>query len=222
MTPVNSAAKMVSHLRRWLTGEEVTTESSCSVENVSGRCGTCTCNLVASSQLHYRGRSYSDCCTTLCHREHLDVDARERSYSVSSRRMTSEGWRKLRLRTHHTSSGSTWSSSQQSDVRAILEEDRELCHCCEPVCCCERCFVYVDDRPPLLPPPYSELLIGHCADVMTKSVDNEPSVTVNAADVTDQVTVVSEAGENRTSLPTETCLPDIGQLSDTVSAVFLI
>ena len=219
MTPVNSAAKIVGHLRRWLTGEEVTTDSSCSAENVSGRCGTCTCNLVPSSELHYRGRSYSDCCTALCRNRHLDADgARERSYSVTSRRMTSQVWRRLGPHTHHMSSGSAWCSDRKSDVRAILEEDGEPCRCCEPVCCCERCFVYVDDRPPLLPPPYSELmLIGHCPDVATKLIDNEPSVTSNTADVTDQVTGVSEACENHILLPTDNCRPDTGQ---TVSALF--
>jgi len=212
MTPVNSAAKMVGHLRRWLTGEELAADSSCSMENVSGRCRTCTCNLIASSQLQYRGRSYSDCCTVSCRSGHLDPDARERSCSMSSRRTTSQGWRRLGLHTYHTSSRSAWSSDRQS---AVLEEDRELCRCCEPVCCCERCFVYVDDHPPLLPPPYSELMFGP-----PKPINNEPSVTVNTADVTDHVSVVAEAGGNRTSVSTETCPSATGQLSHTVSAVF--
>jgi len=219
MTSVNSAAKMVGHLRRWLTGEEVTADSPC-VENVSARCSTCTCNSVASSQFVYRGRSYSDCCSTSCQSGYQDQEARERSCSVSSRWTTSQDWRKLGLHTYHTSSRSAWSSDRQSSVHALLEEDRELCRCCEPVCCCERCFVYVNDHPPLLPPPYGELLLGGGTDVAAKLINSEPSVTADTADVTDQVTIVAAADDSRTSLSTKPVPSATGQLDDTVSALF--
>ena len=214
MTPVNSAAKMVGHLRRWLTGDEVTADGSCSAENVSGRCGTCTCNLVGGVPLQYRGRSYSDCCAVPCRGGHLDAESRDRSCSVSGRRMSlSRGWRRLGLNTYHTSSGSVWSSDRSSDVQAVLEEDHELCRCCEPVCCCERCFVYVDDRLPLLPPPYSELTVEHCTDVAAKVID-KPSVTVNTADVT------VDADDNHPSLSADICPSAAARLDNMVNAVF--
>jgi len=206
MTPVTSAAKMVGQLRRWLIGDEVISDSH-SAENVSGHCGTCTCNS-ATNKLHYRGRSYSDCCTTSCRCHNTTV--RERSCSVNSWQMTSHGSKNLSSRTYQTSSGSTWSSGHRRDVHDVLDEDREPCRYCsesvEPVCCCERCFVYVDERPPLLPQPYSELmLLERCADLAKRLTDTEPSITVNAADATDRVMVGAEAAIDCTLSSAETC-----------------
>lgn len=219
MTPVTSAAKMVSQLRRWLTGDDVTADSHHSVEGVSRHCsGSCTCNC-ATDKLQYRGRSYSDCCAASCRGDCQDVAVRERSYSVNSRHMTLQGSKRLSSRAYQTSSGSTWSPVRQRDVREVLDEDRELCRCwsgsVEPVCCCERCFVYIDERPPLPPPPYSELmLLERCADLAKRLNNAEPSITVNTADVSDQEMIAAEAAVSRTPSLAESC-----QLAGEQSAV---
>ena len=223
MTPVTSAAKMVSQLRRWLTGDDVTADSRHSVEDISGHCGgICTCNS-ATDKLQYRGRSYSDCCPASCRGECQGVAVRERSFSVNSHQMTLQGSKRLSSRAYQTSSGSTWLSVQQRDVHEVLEEDRELCRCwsgsVEPVCCCERCFVYIDERPPLLPPPYSELmLLERCTDLAKRLNNTEPSITVNTADVSDQVMVAAEAAVSCASSSGETCQSAGGQSTVMVSS----
>ena len=218
MTAVTSAAKMVGQLRRWLTGEDVTGDSRHSVENVSGHCDTCTCDL-ATNKLQYRGRSYSDCCATSCRSRCQDAAVRERSCSVNSRQTMPQGSKRLSSQAYHASSG------RHQGVREVLDEDRELCRCwsgsVEPVCCCERCFVYVDERPPLLPPPYSELMLLECyADLAKRLTNTEPSITANTADIRDQVTIGAEASVNCTSSSTETYQSATGQYSVTVSTVF--
>jgi len=223
MTSVTSAAKMVGQLRRWFTGDEVITNSHHSVEIISGQCGTCTCNS-ATNTLQYRGRSYSDCCAASCRSGCQDAAIRERSCSVNSRQMTSQSSKRPSSMAYQ-SSRSARSSGRQRDVREVLDEDHELCRCwsgsVEPVCCCERCFVYVDERPPLLPPPYNELmLLEHCADLAKRLTNAEPSITVNTADVTDQAMIGAEAAVNHTSTSATTCQSVTGQSRVTVSTVF--
>jgi len=221
MTAVTSAAKMVGQLRRWLTGDEVANDSPHSTENISGRCGTCECN-ATSGKPQYRGRSYSDCCAVSCRSGCPDEAVRERSCSVNSRRMTSYGSKRVGSRSCQTSSGSASLSGRRRDVHEVLDEDRELCRCrsgtVEPVCCCERCFVYIDEPPPVLPPPYTELLLlEHCADLAKQLT--KPSTTVNTADVTDQVTIATEAAANCTSSSAEISHLPTGQSDVTVSPI---
>ena len=181
MTAVTSAAKMVGQLRRWLTGEESATDGD-SVETVSAQCSTCAHNSGAD-KLQYRGRSYSDCCAASCRSGSRDTAVRERSCSVNSRWMTSQSSRRVGgSRSCQTSSGTAWLSGRQRDVREVLDEDSEHCRCwsgsVEPVCCCERCFVYVDEPAPVLPPPYTELmLLEHYADLAKRLTSKEPSIT---------------------------------------------
>ena len=212
MTPVNSAVKMVGQLRRWLTGDELSTDDHRSVENVSGHCSSCSCKSVTDSELQYRGRSYSDCFAASRLGGQRGVDVRERSCSVSVGETTSRGLRRLGPQTHQTVSGSSWSSGRPCET---LEEGQELCHCwsrsVEPVCCCERCFVYIDERP-LLPPPYSDLVcIEHCAGL----TDTELVMTVNTADETDQTAIVVDDRAN-----SESGQISVGQPGDMVSEMF--
>jgi len=222
MTAVSSAAKMVGQLRRWLTGEESVTDGD-SVENVCGQCDNCARNS-AADKLQYRGRSYSDCCAVSCRGGSRDT-IRERSCSVNSRWMTSQSSRRVGSRSCQTSSGTAWLSGRQRDVREVLDEDPELCRCwsgsVEPVCCCERCFVYVDEPAPVLPPPYTELmLLEHCANLAKRLTSNEPSITaVNTAAKTDQVMNTAEAAVNCTSL--ETCQLTLAQSNVAVSPRYL-
>jgi len=196
MTAVSSAAKMVAgQLRRWLTGDdEAGADGDNSVENAADRRGgTCACH-----RLQYRGRSYSDCASASCRGGGQDTAARERSCSVNSRCLTSQGSKRP---------GSTSGRQHRGGIREVLAEDRELCRCWsgseEPVCCCERCFVYVDQPPPSLPtpPPYSELiLLERYADLAKRLTSTEPSVAaVSTADVTDRVITATEAAADSIS-----------------------
>ena len=223
MTAVTSAAKMVGQLRRWLTGEESVTDGD-SVESVCGQCGTCARNS-AADKLQYRGRSYSDCCTASSRGGCQDTAVRERSCSVNSRWMASQSSRRVGSRSCQTSSGTAWLSGRQRDVREVLDEDSELCRCrsgsVEPVCCCERCFVYVDEPAPVLPPPYTELmLLEHYADLAKRLTSNKPSITaVNTADKSEQVVMnTAEAAVNCTSV--ETCPLTPAQSDVTVSPIY--
>lgn len=213
MTPVTSAAKMVGQLRRWFTGVDDTADSRQSVEEVFCHCPTCTCN-----KTQYRERSYSDCYAAQYRCKCQDVTSiRERSCSVNSRQAMSQGLRKHSSRTYQTSS---WSSSQQRDVRKVLEEDQELCRCTdEPVCCCERCFLYVDKPSPLLPPPYSELMLQERCAILAQRLNNmEPSIAVSTADVRDQVISTEAAVNFASSLSSaETCQSASGQPVTVVS-----
>jgi len=184
MTAVSSAAKMVAgQLKRWLTGDdEATAEGHSLTENVSAdrSGGTCT--------LQYRGRSYSDCAAASC-RSRQNAATRERSCSVNSRCLTSQGSKRPGSRACPTG------RHRGGGVREVLDERSELCRCWsgseEPVCCCERCFLYTDQPPPLLltPPSYSELmLLERYADLAKRLTSIEPSVTiVSTADVTEHV-----------------------------------
>jgi len=224
MTAVASAAKMVGQLRRWLTGEDVAADGDNSVESMSGPYGTCACNS-ATSRLQYRGRSYSYCGAASCRSGCHDAAVRERSCSVNSRWMTSQGSRRMGLRVCPTSSGNGSASVRQRDVREVLDEDGELCRCwsrsVEPVCCCERCFVYVDEPPSVLPPPYSEvMLLERCADLADRLTNSKPSITVNTADVTDQLP--AEATVNCVSSSAETCQLTTRQSDAMVSPICLV
>jgi len=221
MTPVNSAVKMVGQLKRWLTGDEGAADSHHPVEKVSCQCSTCACSST-SGELQYRGRSYSDCCAVQCRAGHRYGDGRERSCSVSDQRRPSHGCRRLGPPGCRTSLRTPWSSG----VGDLLEEDRELCHCLsgsvEPVCCCERCFVYVDDRPSLLPPPYSQLLLlEQCADLAKKLIDADPSAAANSVIVTDRVMGDGDTGNKCESSSAKNRQSSVSPTSAAVSDLFL-